>query len=234
MQRLAGRSILVTGASSGIGRQLCRSYAAEGAQVLGAARRLEQLEETRGDDPGISVVAADLGTTEGIARVADAVGSQPPLDVVVHAAGVLGPKLPLAEYPDDAWAEVFHLNVTSIQRLHQALLPALAPDATIVAVSSSVGRAGLTPWGMYAISKAALENWAEILTQEWEGRVYSINPGGTATPMRAEAQPEEDPSTIPSAADIMPVFLHVARADCPEPSGSKLSAREWLDRDPWA
>ncbi len=223
--------MLVTGASSGIGRQLCRSYAEAGASVIGTARRADELDTTAGDYDGISTVAADLATDRGRAKVVDVIESS--IDVVVHAAGVLGPKVPLAEYPEDAWAEVFHSNMTSVQRLHQALLGKLAPEATIIAVSSSVGREGRTPWGMYAISKAALENWTEILAQEWAGKVYSVNPGGTATPMRAEAQPEEDPSTIPSPADIMPVFLFLARADCPEPSGSKLSARDWLSRDPF-
>ncbi len=229
---LATRTILVTGASSGIGRQLCRSYADEGAAVIGTARRKEELAETAADRPMIATIAADLATDEGRSTVIS--GLSQPLDVVVHAAGALGPKVPLAEYPEDAWAEVFHVNLTAVQRLHQALLPWMSPDATIIGVSSSVGRQGRTPWGMYAISKAALENWTEILAQEWEGNVYSINPGGTATPMRAEAQPDEDPSTIPSPAEIMPVFLYLARSDCDVPTGSKLSARDWLDKDPFA
>lgn len=231
-QNLATRTILVTGASSGIGRQLCRSYADEGAAVIGTARRMEELAETAADRPKIATIAADLATHEGRSTVRS--GLSQPLDVVVHAAGALGPKVPLAEYPEDAWAEVFHVNLTAVQRLHQALLPWMTPEATIIGVSSSVGRQGRTPWGMYAISKAALENWTEILAQEWEGNVYSVNPGGTATPMRAEAQPDEDPSTIPSPAEIMPVFLHLARVDCEVPTGSKLSARDWLDKDPFA
>ena len=234
---LKKRTILVTGASSGIGRQLCRSYAEAGAAVIGVARRLEELQKTAGDNPLIQVLAADLTIHSGrglITHGLDAGALKSPIDVVVHAAGALGPKLPLADYPEDAWAEVFHINVTSVQRLHQELLGHLAPNATIVAVSSSVGRQGRTPWGMYAISKAALENWTEILSQEWPGKVYSINPGGTATPMRAEALPDEDPATIPSPADIMPVFLYAARADCPEETASKLSARDWIDKDPFA
>lgn len=231
MEPLTARTILVTGASSGIGRQLCRSYAEAGAGVVGTARRRRELEETAGGNPVISVIPADLATTEG--RRSVAAGLDSPLDVVVHAAGVLGPKVPLADYPEDAWAEVLHINLTAVQRLHQALIPHLAQEATIIAVSSSVGRGGRTPWGMYSISKAGLENWTEILAQEWPGRVYSVNPGGTATPMRAEAQPEEDPSTIPSPAEIMPVFLYLARPDCPEPTGAKLSARDWIDRDPY-
>ena len=86
---------------------------------------------------------------------------------------------------------------------------------------------------MYAISKFALEGWMEVLADEWDGRVYSINPGGTATPMRAAAMPDEDPSTIPSPSDIAPVFLHLAHPDAPEPSGTRFEARTWVGVDPW-
>ncbi len=86
---------------------------------------------------------------------------------------------------------------------------------------------------MYAISKAGLENWLEVLADEWDGRVYSVNPGGTATPMRAEAMPEEEPTTIPTPTDIAPIFLRLAAAGVTEPSGSKFDARDFIDVDPW-
>jgi len=86
---------------------------------------------------------------------------------------------------------------------------------------------------MYSISKAALEGWMEVLAEEWAGRVYSVNPGGTATPMRAEAVPDEDPATIPSPADIAPIFLHLAHPGAAQESGGKFEARDWIGRDPW-
>ena len=86
---------------------------------------------------------------------------------------------------------------------------------------------------MYAISKFALEGWLEVLADEWEGRVYSVNPGGTATPMRAAAMPGEDPATIPSPADIAPIFLRLAHPAAPEASGTRFEARDWIGADPW-
>lgn len=232
---LSDRSIIVTGGSSGIGRELVRQYAAHGARVLTAARREAQLLETVGslDRERVHIVPADLGSRTGRELVATEALRISPVDVVVHAAGILGPKTALADYPEDAWQEVFHVNMTSIQLLHQQLVPLLSPRATIIGVSSSVGRTGRGGWGMYAISKGALESWLEVLADEWPGKVFSVNPGGTATPMRAEALPEEDPSTIPSPADVSPIFLRLALAEPGAESGEKFNARDFIGTDPW-
>ncbi|NIU21015.1 MAG: SDR family NAD(P)-dependent oxidoreductase, partial [Actinobacteria bacterium] len=185
-------------------------------------------------------VAADITTDAGRRSVADAAAHRhAALDVVVHAAGALGPvrteESRLVNYPADEWYRVFEVNVSAVHFLHQLLAPLLdGSDApTVIGVSSSVGREGRAEWGMYAVSKFALEGWLEILDDEWDGRVYSVNPGGTATPMRAAAMPEEDPSTLPTAADIAPLFLHLALETPAVPSGSKLLARDWIGRDPF-
>lgn len=240
--RLAGRRALVTGGSSGIGRAIVRAYGRHGADVVAVARTTEDLEETVAplDPARAGIVSADLTTDAGRRAVATAVEHRwGALDVVVHAAGVLGPvrspEARLVAYPRDAWYEVFEANVSAVHFLHQHLAPLLdrGTDPTLVGLSSSVGRAGRAEWGMYAISKFALEGWMETLDDEWEGRVYSVNPGGTATPMRAAAMPEEDPDTIPSPDDVTPVFLLLARADVGVPSGAKLLARDWIGHDPW-
>jgi NAD(P)-dependent dehydrogenase (short-subunit alcohol dehydrogenase family) len=233
---LSDRSILVTGGSSGIGRELVRQYAAQGARVLTTARRESALLQTvEGLDPSRVIAApADLGSRTGRELVATEALRLSPIDVVVHAAGVLGPKARLADYPEAAWHEVFHINTTAVHLLHQQLVPLLSPTATIIGVSSSVGRTGRGEWGMYAISKAALEGWLEVLADEWPGPVFSVNPGGTATPMRAEAMPDEDPSTIPTPADIMPIFLRLARTDPGAPTGEKFDARDHIGTDPWS
>lgn len=231
---LTDRSILVTGGSSGIGRELVRQYSARGARVTAVARREAELLQTIDglDRDRVFVVPADIGSKQGRATVATAAMRFAPIDVVVHAAGALGPKTTLAEYPEDAWHEVLHINLTSVHLLHQDLVPMLSPAATIIGVTSSVGRQGRGGWGMYAISKAALEGWLEVLADEWEGKVYSVNPGGTATPMRAEAMPEEDPMTLPTPADISPIFLRLAAAKVVDESGSKFNARDFIGADP--
>ncbi len=238
---LTGRHIVVTGGSSGIGRELVRRYAAEGARVWAVARRQDALEDTTiGTPPGsVQTVAADVTSDAGRRAVETSVErSGGVLDVVVHAAGMLGPTGPdatLDRYPADAWHQVFEANVSAVHFLHQRLVGFLnrGTRPVIIGVSSSVGRVGRGTWGMYAISKFALEGWMEVLADEWPGRVYSVNPGGTSTPMRAAALPAEDPSTIPTPGDIAPLFLRLAHPDAPETSGTRLEARDWIGRDPW-
>jgi len=232
---------VVTGGSSGIGRALVRAYAAAGAQVVAVARREDALAAAVAALPEgrASYVAADLTDDAGRRAVATRVAHLgPSLDVVVHAAGALGPIGPdatLDRYPADAWYDVFEANCSAVHFLHQRLAPFLdaARAPTVIGVSSTVGRAGRGEWGMYSISKRALEGWLEVLDDEWAGRVYSVNPGGTRTPMRAAARPDEDPATLPTAEDVTPLFLRLAHRECPEPSGSKLDGREWIGRDPW-
>ena len=235
---LAGRRILVTGASSGIGRGLLPVLAAEGARVLGTGRRQAELADALSDLDDAAWVAADLTTPAGRRAVATAVEHRfEALDVAIHAAGALGPpSTPLVDYPEYAWRTVFEINVTAVHLLHQLLDPIMANGASpaLIGVSSTVGREGRAGWGMYSVSKFALEGWLATLAEEWtEGRVYSVNPGGTRTPMRAAAVPDEDPETLPTPADIAPIFLRLAHPGCPVPSGAVLDARDWIGRDPW-
>lgn len=235
---LQGRRIVVTGASSGIGRGLARAYSSAGARVWAVGRDTQALAETARTHPDMLPVAADLTTTAGRRAVATAVDhGGGTLDVVVHAAGMLGPPaVALSVYPEPAWREVLDINLTAVQLLHQDLVSALEGGTvpTVIALASTVGRIPRPGWGAYAVSKHALEGWVALLALEWQhGRVYSVNPGGTRTPMRARAVPAEDPATLPTPADIAPLFLHLAHPQAPEPSGAILDARDWIGRDPW-
>ncbi len=219
------RRILVTGASSGIGRAIAAAYQAAGAEVWAVARHPSGLGERVHD------VVADVTDPAGRQRLADAVTE---LDVVVHAAAILGPpNTPLSAYPEADWRAVIETNITAVQLIHQLLEPHYAPLPTIIGLSSGVGRKGRAGWGAYAVSKFALEGWMEVLAGEVpEGRVYSVNPGATRTRMRAAAAPDEDPATLPSPEAITPLFLHLAHRDVDLPAG-RYDARDWIDRDPW-
>jgi NAD(P)-dependent dehydrogenase (short-subunit alcohol dehydrogenase family) len=235
---LQDRRILVTGGTSGIGRALVRRYALSGAVVFSVGRREDPLLQAAAfAGTGTALpIQADLTTEAGRRGVATAVDhALGALDVVVHAAGTLGPSVDLVHYPAAEWHRVFDVNVSAVHFLHQLLVPLLdrGHRPAVIGVSSGVGRVGRGGWGMYAISKRALEGWMEVLADEWEGRVYSVNPGATRTPMRAAAVPDEDPASLPSPDDIAPLFLRLAHPDAPEPTGAKLSARDWMGRDPW-
>ncbi|MFH1330107.1 MAG: SDR family NAD(P)-dependent oxidoreductase [Actinomycetota bacterium] len=240
---LEGRRILVTGGSSGIGRGLVLAYAAHGASVFAVARGEEPLRlAAAAAPPGrVTAVPADLASDPGRRSVATAVEhAGGALDVVVHAAGMLGPVGPeahLVSYPAPEWHRVLEVNLSAVHFLHQRLAGFLerGQRPVVIGVSSTVGRRGRSGWGMYAISKHALEGWLQVLADEWgkAGRVYSVNPGATRTPMRAAAAPDEDPATLPSPGDITPIFLRLAHPAAPETSGAQLEARHWIGRDPW-
>jgi NAD(P)-dependent dehydrogenase (short-subunit alcohol dehydrogenase family) len=240
---LERRRILVTGGSSGIGRGLVLAYAAHGASVFAVARSEDGLRLTAEAAPAGSVagVAADLTTDSGRRAAATAVAhAGGALDVVVYAAGALGPVGPGArrvDYPAADWYRVLEANLSAVHFLHQQLAAFLerGHHPVVIGLSSTVGRQGRAGWGMYAISKHALEGWLQVLADEWgeRGRVYSVNPGATRTPMRAAAVPGEDPATLPTPEDIAPLFLRLAHPAAPEPSGSRLEARAWIGRDPW-
>lgn len=234
---LSGRNIVVTGGSNGIGRGLAVAFARHGARVWAIGRNPASLEDVA-ESGQVTPLAADLTTEGGRRAVATAIehdGGR--LDVAVHAAGLLGPVgVPLADYPEDDWRAVFEINVTAVHLLHQILQRHLdrGTAPTVIGLASTVGRQPRGGWGMYAVSKHALEGWLGTLAQEWHsGRVYSVNPGGTRTPMRAAARPDEDPATVPTPEEIAPLFLRLAHPAAPEPSGAVLEARDWIGRDPW-
>ncbi|NOY55023.1 MAG: SDR family NAD(P)-dependent oxidoreductase [Actinobacteria bacterium] len=224
---LVGRRILVTGSSSGIGRALVDAYRDEGADVWSVART-EQTEDARS-------ISGDITIAETRAKIVEALQGES-IDVVVHAAGVLGPpRTELAHYPEQAFRRVLEVNIVAVQLLHRTLAAHYGPFPTVIGVSSSVGRVGRKGWGAYAVSKFALEGWLEVLADEWtlNGKVYSVNPGGTATRMRAAAFPHEDPTRLPTPMEITPIFLRLAHAQVDEPTGSRFDARDWIGSDPW-
>ena len=237
---LAGRICLITGSSRGIGLGVARVFAENGASVILHGRDEKVLRQSLAElsEPKQhSYITADINTPEGTVVLAAAfLRLHEKLDVLIHSAGVLGPKVPLADYPEAAWNDVLRVNLTAPFLLTQALLPALRKGAnpSVVFISSSVGRRGRAEWGGYVVTKFGVEGltqaWADELKEE-KVRVNAVNPGGTRTQMRAAGYPQEDPLTLPTPEEIAPVFVWLARADT-QITGESLDARDWIGRDP--
>jgi NAD(P)-dependent dehydrogenase (short-subunit alcohol dehydrogenase family) len=107
-------------------------------------------------------------------------------------------------------------------------------SGSIINVTSGVGRQGKARWGAYAVSKAGLENFTQVLADEVSQtgiRVNSVNPAATRTRMRAEAYPTEDPLTLPAAEEITPIFVYLASDASGGVTGQSLEARDWLGRN---
>ncbi len=224
-KRLDGRIALVTGASRGIGAAVARRFAEEGAHLVLAARTTGGLEELDDEIQKITgepatLVPLDLTDFDAIdqlgASLFDRFGK---LDVLIGNAGQLGTLSPLAHTDPKTWDRVMAVNATANWRLIRSMDPLLrASDAgRAVFVTSTVARDARAYWGIYAVSKAALEMTALIYAAEvakTNVRVNLINPGATETAMRAEAFPGEDPETLKKPESITGLFVDLAEAAC--------------------
>lgn len=158
---LAGRRVLVVGASAGIGRAMAVGAIKEGARVLMAARRHDLLGEASAEAGGGHVVPADIRLAPDCDRLARAVRDRlGTIDVLVSCAGV-APLRMMAETTADDWHQVFDTNVVGTHRLLQACLPLFGHRAMVMCLSSESVRQPRTALGAYATSKAALERLIE-------------------------------------------------------------------------
>lgn len=236
---LENRVILVTGASDGIGKAAAMAYASHGATVILLGRGRKKLDavydeiETKGwPQPVIVSLNLESATAENYQELANMIGAEfGRLDGVLHNAGILGKRAPLANYDDKTWQEVMHINVTAPFMLTKALLPLMeeADNASIIFTSSGVAHKGRAFWGAYAVSKAATENLMQTLADEQDGvsniRVNSINPGATRTNMRLKAYPAENPENLPTPESIMPAYLYLMGNDSLSVNGQSIDAQ---------
>ena len=233
--KLKGKKALITGGAKGIGRGVAEAYLREGASVLICGRNEINLKSACNELSGsgdIDYVVADIANKGEATLLAAAVAERwKSLDVLVNNASILGVRAPIAEYPEDVWDEVIQINLNAQFYVTKAILPFLSPGASIINVSSSVGRKGKRDWGAYAASKFGLEGLTQVLADELSDlhiRVNSINPGGTRTDMRADAYPDEDPETLPAPEDISHVFVYLASDESADVSGKEFNARDWI------
>ena len=233
--KLKGKKALITGGAKGIGRGVAEAYLREGASVLICGRNEINLKSACNELSGsgdIDYVVADIANKGEATLLAAAVAERwKSLDVLVNNASILGVRAPIAEYPEDVWDEVIQINLNAQFYVTKAILPFLSPGASIINVSSSVGRKGKRDWGAYAASKFGLEGLTQVLADELSDmhiRVNSINPGGTRTDMRAAAYPDEDPEPLPAPEDISHVFVYLASDESADVSGKEFNARDWI------
>ncbi|MFF7751271.1 SDR family NAD(P)-dependent oxidoreductase [Streptomyces sp. NPDC007971] len=205
--RFTGRTALVTGAGSGIGRAVARALAAEGARVVVAGRRREPLDET------VALIEKQggraLAVTADVSRAADAqalvraavdfpgprlrsgagplIGS---LDVAVNNAGVFRGGQALADLPEDDWHTQLATNVTGVHLALQAQIRQMRTQASggaIVNVSSNLGLHATSPGAAaYAATKAAVTALSRGAALDHIGdgvRINVVSPGATATSM---------------------------------------------------
>ncbi len=176
------RTAVVTGASSGIGAATARRLAADGWQVVAAARRSDRLAALAAGTPGIRACTLDVTDAASVMALADIA---PTCDLLVANAGGAFDLAPLADADADTWARMYDVNVLGTVRTVQALLPALrAARGQIVLTGSTAGRWVYEGGGGYVAAKhalAALRHTLRLELVESGVRVSEVAPGMVAT-----------------------------------------------------
>lgn len=215
------RTALITGASRGLGLALARALAERGFRLVIDARGGEALIESARKLEGLTDVVAipgDVTNEEHRVALVSACSSKGGIDVLVNNAGTLGPspQPPLAQYPIDAFEDVYRANVIAPLRLIQLALPVLGPRAVVVNITSDAAFEAYAGWGGYGSAKAALEQMSNVLAAEQPGlRVYWVDPGDMRTQMQEEAFPGEDISDRPPPEASVPGLIALIDGDLP-------------------
>jgi len=188
--RFVGRTAIVTGAGSGIGRATALRLAREGARVVAAdvsSERLQELVAAHGDLDLVTVVG-DISTEDGARAVVEAADGR--VDALANIAGIMDGFLPAAEVDDSTWERVMAVNVTAPMRLVRLVLPLMqgAGTGAIVNISSEAGLRGSSAGVAYTVSKHAVNGLTKsvaVLYGKQGIRSNAVAPGAVMTNIEA-------------------------------------------------
>ena len=194
MRQLDGKTAIVTGASSGIGREAALLFAEHGAKLVLVARRRDELERVADEirDTGGTAFAV-TGSVVDAATASEAVQAARHqfggLDIAFNNAGTTGAQIPISEMTAEMWHEVIDTNLTSAFHAAKHQIPAMLArgGGSLIFTSTFVGHTvGFPGMAAYAASKAGLIGLTQVIAAEYgpQGiRANALLPGGTDTPM---------------------------------------------------
>lgn len=231
-------TIMITGASKGLGRALTYAFARDGINLAICARGEEELTKVRNyaEELGAIVLAVQADITEPrdvesfVSLTERAFGK---IDVLINNASILGPSpMPyLLDYPEDEFMEVLKANTFSTFLVTKRVLPNMIQHnkGSIVNITSEAGHTGYEGWGVYGISKFAVEGMTETWADELKGtniRVNMVDPGEMNTGMHALAVPDcQYPLAEPH--EVVDIFLFLASDRSSHLTGRRFEAQKF-------
>jgi NAD(P)-dependent dehydrogenase (short-subunit alcohol dehydrogenase family) len=184
--RFAGKTVIVTGAASGIGQATALRIAKEGGRVIAADISKVRLDDLVAENAELDLVpvAGDISTEETVAAVVAAAGGR--VDALANVAGIMDNFAPIHEVDDDLWDRVFRINVTALMRLTRAVVPLMleAGTGSVVNVASEAGLRGSAAGAAYTASKHAvvgLTKNSAVMYGPKGLRFNAVAPGPTIT-----------------------------------------------------
>ena len=223
---LKDKNILITGAGSGIGRQVAKDVAKMGANLILLSkdvRKLYSLQDEIISNNLSEPLVVELDFLKAKERdyktlAENLYENYDELNGLVNVAGILGYLSPLIHTSLMQLRTVMQVNFESSFLITQLALPLLlkASNPSIIFTSSGVGRKARAFWTSYSISKFAAEGLMQSLSDEYEKemRINSYNPGPTRTSMRAQAFPAEDPLLLKTPEKVSNDYLWLLSDEC--------------------
>ena len=230
---LSKKTILITGATDGIGKALAIEFSKLGANIILLGRDsskldtvYDQLEHSYESQKHL-ILEVDLAllNNESVHEIARVINDEyEALDGIINNAAILGTMTTLKDYELSRWDAVININLRAPFLLSRTLIPALEDSRMprIIFTSSGVADVGRAFWGAYSVSKFGLKGLAEIFANELETtssiKVFNFDPGATQTKMRASARPAEDPNTLKTPNELLKCYLWFFSEDSSESS----------------
>lgn len=219
-----GRTVVVTGASRGIGEAAARHLAALGAHVVLAARSRERVDAVAAEIVSAggtaTAVACDVAQAADVAAVIDAaVAATGRLDVLVNNAGLIDPIARLADSDPGAWSAIVDVNLKGVYHGLRFAIPQMLAQGggTVINISSGAATSALEGWSHYCATKAAVLSLTRCADKEYRDhgiRVIGLSPGTVATGMqeRIRASGINPVSRLDPSAHIPPEWVAKAIA----------------------
>lgn len=190
---MQGKTVLITGASRGIGAATARVFAEAGANVVLAARSEEAIADLTAEiGPQAMAVPCDVSRFWEVEKTVDAaVQTFGSLDVLINNAALLDPIAHLSDADPDAWGHLIDVNVKGVFHGMRAAMPIMMKNGggTILTVGSGAARTAYEGWGAYCASKAAALMLTQTIHNEAAAkgiRALSLSPGTVATQMQRD------------------------------------------------
>jgi len=234
MNRLNGKTAIITGGATGIGRAAAKRFIEEGAFVFIFGRRQEALDAALADlGPNARSVQGSVSDEADLDRLYAAVKAERgTLDIVFANAGA-GSPLPLGKITAEHIDDTFDTNVKGTIFTVQKALPLMGQGGSIILTGSSAGTTGAPAFTVYSASKAAVRNLARTWAEDLKGtgiRVNVLSPGATATELAKDALGEEGQKAFASITPLQrmadPSEIAAVAAFLASPDSSFMTASE--------
>ena len=202
MNRLQGKTALITGGTSGIGLATAKRFVAEGAYVFITGRRQAELDKAIHEIGGaVTGIRSDVASLDDLDQLFDVVREKRAgLDIVFANAGG-GDLAPLGMISEEQFNRTFDTNVRGTLFTVQKALPLMQSGGSIILTGSTTGSKGTPAFSVYSASKAAVRNFARSWALDLKGsgiRVNVLSPGATLTPglQSLASSPEEENALV--------------------------------------